>query len=815
MNRVIQSNLLKLAAVFLFFQTLIITLAPAVRLRTWDVDLRWSQWVALVVWALFVWRTHKSIVERLPDADPYLFPAIAFLSGWGLLTVWRLDPADPNLGPGFGPRQALWLGVSTVALLLGLRLPATLEFIRKYKYVLLSGGLLLTALTLLFGTNPAGYGPRLWLGCCGFYFQPSEPLKLLLVAYLAAYLADRLPINLNAFPLIYPTFLLSGIAILLLLFQRDLGTASIFIALYTIIIYLATGRRRTLLISAAMLVFMGVAGYYLVDIIRIRIDSWLDPWSDPGGGSYQIIQSILAIANGGLDGRGPGLGSPALVPVAISDFIFAAIAEETGLIGTVGLIAIFGLVLIRGLRIALRAPNIFRRLLAAGVTAYLGVQALLIIGGNLRLLPLTGVTLPFVSYGGSSLLTSFIALLILLLISNHLDEEPAPLLKPQPYFALGVFLSLGLFVAALANGWWAVVRGPDLLTRPDNPRRIIEDRYVPRGRLFDRTNGLINATEGQTGTFTRVYQYPDLAPVTGYNHPIYGQSGIEASMDEYLRGLRGNPAATIWWNHLLYGMSPNGLDVRLSLDLYLQYRADELMTDHHGAVLLLNAQSGEIFVMASHPTFNPGNLDEIGAGLNRDPDKPLINRATQGLYPTGTMIEPFEQALAGRPNKTLNQGELQKVYEAFGFNRAPVLRMQVAEPVFDTGEKDLHVSPLQVALASAALSNHGTVPAPRIATAVNTPNDGWVVLPALGTPFEAIPASAADETAQSMLVDGESYWAQLGHAESDESAVTWFIAGTPPNWQASPLVVVVLLEENNAQLAQRIGQELLIDAMNP
>ncbi|RPI93779.1 MAG: hypothetical protein EHM40_08785 [Chloroflexi bacterium] len=806
MNRVIQGNLLRLAAIFLFLQTVIITLAPAVRLRSWDVDYRWSHWVALLVWGLFILRAHQSISKHFPDIDPYLFPAAAFLSGWGLLTVWRLDE-------DFGARQALWLGISIVVLLLGLRLPATLEFLRKYKYLLLSGGLLLTALTLIFGTNPAGYGPRLWLGCCGVYFQPSEPLKLLLVTYLAAYLADKLPTRLSAFPLIYPTLLVSGLAILLLLFQRDLGTASIFVALYTIIIYLATGRRRTILISAVILVLMGIAGYYLIDIIRIRIDSWSSPWSDPVGGSYQIIQSILAIANGGPEGRGPGLGSPALVPVAISDFIFAAIAEETGLIGTVGLIAIFGIILIRGLRAALCAPDIFRRLLAAGVTAYFGVQTLLIIGGNLRLLPLTGVTLPFLSYGGSSLLTSFIGLSILLLISNHLDEEPAPLPKPQPYFALGVFLSLALFVTALANGWWAVVRGPDLLTRPDNPRRIIEDRYVPRGMLLDRTNTQINSTEGETGTYKRVYKYPDLSAVTGYNDPIYGQAGLEASLDEYLRGLRGNPATTIWWNHLLYGMAPEGLDVRLSLDLYLQFRADEMMIGHRGAVLLLNAETGETYVMASHPTFNPGHLSEIGARLNKDPSKPLINRAVQGLYPIGTLLEPFERALYG--SETTTEAELQTVYETFGFNRTPLLRMQVAEPTTDAEENDLHVSPLQVALAAAALTNHGTVPAPRIAMAVNTPNDGWVSLPALGSPFEALQAPAADETAQALSVNGQNYWAHTGHAESEESAVTWYITGTLPNWQATPLVVVVVLEEDNARLARRIGQELLIDAMSP
>jgi cell division protein FtsI/penicillin-binding protein 2 len=331
--------------------------------------------------------------------------------------------------------------------------------------------------------------------------------------------------------------------------------------------------------------------------------------------------------------------------------------------------------------------------------------------------------------------------------------------------------------------------------------------------LLDRTNTPIDTTEGTTGDYMRVYNYPQLAPVTGYNHPIYGQSGLEASLDEYLRGLRGNPSTTILWNHLLYGMSPHGLDVRLSLDLNYQHRADEMMAEHHGAVILLNAQSGEVYVMASHPTFDPTHLNEIGTRLNKDPNKPLINRAVQGLYPTGTLLEPFVRALYGEGTPT--QDQLQRVYETFGFNRTPLLRMQAAEAVLDPKTKDLHVSPLQVALAAAALSNHGTVPAPRVAVAVNTPNDGWVVLPALGTPFEALPAATADQTAQSLVQDSQSYWSYTGRAKSEESQVTWFIGGTPVNWQAAPLVVVALLEEDNAPLAQHIGQELLVDAMNP
>ncbi|MBU4224496.1 MAG: FtsW/RodA/SpoVE family cell cycle protein, partial [Chloroflexi bacterium] len=405
----IQSRLLKLAALFLFLYSLILTLAPAARERSWAVDYRWSHWLGFVIWAGLMALTHYQLRRRLPDSDPYLLPLAALLSGWGLLTVWRLDSS-------LGVRQALWLIVSSGVLILGLRLPADLRFLRRYKYLWLTGGLLLTALTLVFGSNPLGGGPRLWLGCCGVYFQPSEPLKLLLVVYLAAYLADRFHVgtfsrmNVSTFkranvqtylPLLLPTLIMTGLALLLLLVQRDLGTASIFIFLYTILLYLASGKKRVLLISLVGLGLAGIAGYFFFDVVRLRVDAWLNPWLDPSGRSYQIVQSLMAIANGGMIGRGPGMGSPGLVPISISDFIFSAISEETGLLGTIGLFALLGLFTAHGMRAALRAPDSFRRLLAAGLTVYLGAQSVLIIGGNLRLLPLTGVTLPFVSYGGS------------------------------------------------------------------------------------------------------------------------------------------------------------------------------------------------------------------------------------------------------------------------------------------------------------------------------------------------------------------------------------------------------------------------------
>jgi len=803
MNRNIQGSLLKTAGGFLILQTIIITLSPTVLERTWNANILWSHWFAVFAWGGFVLFSHSEFKKYLPDADPYLFPVATLLSGWGLLTIWRLEP-------DFGARQLLWFVISISVFNAGLRLHS-LKFLQRYKYLLLVCGFCLTALTLLFGANPSGYGPRLWLGIWGVYFQPSEPLKLLLIAYLAAYFSDKLPYRFRLTHILIPTMALGGIVIALLIAQRDLGTAAIFLALYTIIAYLATNRKSIILISILSLIVVGIAGYYLIGIVQVRIETWLYPWNDPQGGSYQVVQSLIAMASGGIEGRGPGLGHPGLVPVAISDFIYAAIAEETGLVGTVGLLALFGILITRGLRAALRAPDIFRRLLAAGISAYFGIQTILIIGGNTRLLPLTGVTLPFVSYGGSSLLTSFIAVLLLLIISNHTDEEPAPLESPSPYLALNGFLLLGLVCIALITGWWAVIRGPDLLLRTDNLRRVIEESYVPRGAILDRSNSPITITVGKTGTFERKYIYPDLAPIVGYDHPRYGQAGLERVLDGYLRGLNGTPASSIWLNHLLYGMSPDGLDIRLSLDLGLQSHADAMMNGHPGAVILVDAKSGEILVMASHPTFDANFLEETAANLLADPDKPLINRATQGIYPSGSIMEPFAQAVFDKP--TLNDTQWQAVYDAFGFLLPPSLRMDVATST--RSDYNFYVSPLQMVLASAALSNGGIIPAPRIATAVNTPINGWVVLREEGKPFEVGQLSAVADAILSYVDEGNNYWSHVGQAHDDQSSVTWFIGGTLPTWQASPLAIVVVLEENNPKAARSIGRELLMDAMNP
>ena len=379
----IERRLLVLAAAFLFFYSLALSLSPAVWARSWQTTYRWEHWLGFAIWVGMFALAHTRARRLLPGRDPYLLPLGAILAGWGMLTIWRQLPE-------FGLRQAVWLLVGAGLLIAGMSLPGDLAFLRRYKYLWLSSALVLTAATLLFGVNPLGYGPPMWLGCCGFYLQPSEPLKLLLIAYLAAYMAGRQPFLVLAhapgpsrprrmaglLPLLAPTLIMTGLALVILVVQRDLGTAAIFLFLYAVVVYVASGKRRVLILAVAGLIAASLLGYFLFDVVRLRVEAWLNPWLDPSGRSYQIVQSLISIANGGLIGRGPGVGSPTLVPLAHSDLVFSAIAEEIGLVGVVAMLLLFALLSIRGLRAALFAQDHYHRYLAAGLTALIAGQGL-------------------------------------------------------------------------------------------------------------------------------------------------------------------------------------------------------------------------------------------------------------------------------------------------------------------------------------------------------------------------------------------------------------------------------------------------------
>ncbi len=832
-----------------------------------------------------IWLAHRQLARFLPERDPYLFPVAAFLSGWGLLTIWRLSSV-------LALRQTAWLILVGMVFVLTLRYnrgqagSKILAYLRRYKYVWLTSGLVLTAVTLFFGTNPLGSGPRLWLGCCGIYFQPSEPLKLLLVIYLAAYLADRQissGTSRRLLPLLIPTLLMTGLALLLLIFQRDMGTAAIFMMLYAVIVYAGTGNKNVLFASLAILLFAAIAGYALFDVVKVRLDAWINPWLDPTGGSFQIVQSLMAVANGGLIGRGVGLGSPGLVPIAQSDFIFSAIVEESGLLGAIGILGLLALLVSRGMRLALKTEDTFMRLLAIGLVVHLVGQSILIIGGNLRLLPLTGVTLPFVSNGGSSLLVSFFELLCLLLISAQPVAAPAS----QPghvktltslNLLISAVLMIGLAGAALMAGWWSVVRAQDLLSRTDNPRRSIDDRYVLRGAFLDRNEHPLSDSSGAPGEIVRYYRYPALGPLLGYTDPAYGQAGLESSLDAYLRGRQGYPTLTMAWERLLYGQTPAGLNVRLSLDLKLQTAVDQLLAGHDGAVVLINAATGEVVAMASSPTFNANSLDANWQSLVNDPRSPLLNRATMGMYPAGNALgvflladslhvatDPIENpnpagcALIPGGNSWANsiaagcsepirqlassissEGLIAQL-DKLGFFTAPTFPVETLSSVkpeaitdaftYITGMSPdlqsgnyLRVSPLQMALAAASLSNGGEKPVARLAMAVENPRGGWVMLPVNGQAQAALtPQSAAkvsDALADADLPIWQTVSGQKDQNAAGESAIlnqgyTWYLGGTLPEWKGAQLAIAVLLEEDNPGKAQEIGRSIFQRALFP
>ncbi len=850
------------AAGFIFVYSTILTLAPAVRLHTWTVPYRWNHWGGVLAWLIGFAILHRQTRHQTPERDPYLLPILALLSGWGLLTIWRLDPA-------FGLRQTLWLLLCQALFWFGLKRPHLLEELRRYKYLSLSGILLLTALTLLFGAYPGGLGPRLWLGCCGIYFQPSEALKLLLVIYLAAYMAERQATTIGLLQILTPALLLVGSSITLLAVQRDLGAASLLIALFTLIIYLATGKRRVLIISSLLLICAGFIGYRMFDVIRLRVDAWLNPWPDSAGRSFQIVQSLLAFASGGFLGSGPGLGSPGVVPVAHSDFIFTAIGEESGLLGGIGLLLLLGILTVRGFQTALSAQNAYQRLLAGGITIYLISQSILIIGGNLRLLPLTGVTLPFVSYGGSSLLISFISLLLLLRISNETQDQPAPLRHPGPYITIGALLLSGLLALALLQGWWGIIRSQDLAARPDNPRSIIADRYVARGQLLDRSNHVLAFTDGQPGQYIRRIPNPVTAPVTGYHNSIYGQAGAEFGFNNYLRGLEGTPTSLIWYHSLLYSQPPLGLDVRLSLDLDLQTQASNLLEGKTGSLILLNSNTGEILAMSSSPSFDPNQIESEWQTWIADPRAPLLNRAVQGLYPPGRALLPFllSERLSntdlpnfpasltytiqgqtfscatlpdpqtnwntilrqGCPGAALRLGEgktnqdFQQLYERLGFTQPPTLPLPVSSPILPIGQIDpklsalgqdgLRISPLQMALASAALTQQGIRPAPRLGLAINTPAQSWIVF-ANQQGQTALPSNGIVRAWPMLAAPDLPIWETSASASGDEQEpIAWYLSGSQPTWQGNPFTLVLVLEDAEpteaAQLGHQFWQDLL------
>ena len=376
------------------------------------------------------------VVRRLaPTADPILLPLAALLNGIGYVVITTTpDPINPHLPEHLAGLQAAWTAVGLGAFVATLVVVRRLRVLARYRYTFALVGIGLLLLPLVPHVGRKVNGSQIWVNVGPVGFQPGEIAKIVLAIFFASYLVDKRellamrtfrlgPFNLPEPKHLGPVLVAWGLSVMIMVSQNDLGSSLMFFTLFVVMLWVATSRTSYLVVGATL---FGAAAYFSWSQfahVKERVSIWLDPWKDPVRSGYQPIKAAFAMANGGLIGTGLGLGNQDSIPYIQTDFVFAAVAQQMGLFGATLVIVAFMLIVGSGLRIAARADHAFDKLLAVGLTTLIGTQSFLIISGVVRLLPLTGLALPFVSYGGSSLVSSWILIALLLRISDESNRR--------------------------------------------------------------------------------------------------------------------------------------------------------------------------------------------------------------------------------------------------------------------------------------------------------------------------------------------------------------------------------------------------------
>ena len=605
---------------------------------------------------------HIAVRRFAPAADPALLPIVLMLSGIGIAFVKRLAPS-------LADRQTLWLFLSIVAMVAVLVLVPNISRLTDYKFTLMVAGLVLLLLPAFIGSEI--YGSKIWLTFFGFSFQPGEIAKVLIVLFLAGYLADNremlsaggrnfLGIRFPEPKAMVPLLTMWALSLVILIFERDLGSALLFYGIFLVMVYITTGR-LVYVVGGLVLAFVGCyTAYRVFSHVQLRVSVWLDPYSDRNGAAYQLVQAIYSLADGGLIGSGIGRGMPSYIPVVYSDYIFVAIAEEMGLLGASGVLMLYMLFAVRGLTISARARSDIDSFTATGLTASVILQAFVIVGGTTRLIPMTGITLPFISQGGSSLLASFIILGLLLRAGDSGTGHQTEMIgvpgaeggilgrltlgKRLTFFTQALSCLLALCI--INTSWYMLFNAQSIRRDPYNSHTIARNTNIPRGAILS-SDGLVYAYSAldDQGLWQRYYpQAYSAAHIIGYQSTTYGASGIEARYSETLAGNRD--FAT--WDSVVKSMAGSeqpGNDVHLTLDSQIQQAADQVLAGEYGSVVVLNAKTGEVLALSSSPGFNPAEIDLIlantgddGTGLGGGSSN-LYNRGTQALYAPGSTFK--------------------------------------------------------------------------------------------------------------------------------------------------------------------------------
>lgn len=619
------------------------------------------------IFAAFV-IAHIATRRFAPGADPALLPIAFALSGIGIAFVTRL-------APDLAVNQVMWLFLGVAFMVLVLAFVRNLDKVANYKYTLMIVGFLLLLSPLVPGLGQEIYGSRIWLSLGGFSFQPGEIAKIIIVLFLAGYLAQNRemlsvftvrvgPFRLPDVRTLLPLILMWGVALLIVVFEKDLGSALVLFFMFLVMLYVATGKKFYLAIGLGLIAVGGVGAFLAFDHVQVRVNTWLDPFADAQNTGYQLTQAIYSIADGDLFGVGLGNGLAEQIPVVESDFIFADIAEEIGLLGAAGVLLLFLCFAIRGFVTAARAKSDVSSFVAVGLTSVIVLQAFIIVGGVTRLIPLTGITLPFISQGGSSLLASFIIVGLLLRCGDEgtgVGQEMTSATSSLHANSVLGRVSLGkrlshsmlfcsaLFALLVANLTMIMVVQADYYQgMPGNNHSLAKEARTERGTI-STYDGVVLAQSVPTedGTFERVYPAGDLASqVVGYSSARFGTSGIEQAYNDTLKGKENFASWTDVLNSFA-GIGGAGNDVALTLNSKIQQAAQDALSGETGACVVMDPDTGAILAMASSPTYDAADFETVIEQANADSsDTRLINRAIHALYSPGSTFKIVSLATA-------------------------------------------------------------------------------------------------------------------------------------------------------------------------
>ncbi|MCR5583143.1 MAG: FtsW/RodA/SpoVE family cell cycle protein [Eggerthellaceae bacterium] len=613
---------------------------------------------------------HLAVRKWAPAADPAILPIAFALSGIGIAFITRL-------APDMAIRQVMWLFLGIVCMIGVLVFMKNIDRTANYKYTLMIFGILLLLSPMLPGIGTEISGSRIWLSLGSFSFQPGEIAKILIVLFLAGYLAAnremlsvftmRLgPLRLPDIRTLLPMLLVWGLALIVVIFEKDLGSALVVFFVFLTMLYVTTGKRVYIAVAIILLAIGGVFAYSAFSHVQIRVSTWLDPFADAQGTGYQLCQAIYSMADGGIFGVGIGNGLCDKIPVVESDYIFAAICEEAGLLGAAGVLLLFVAFAVRGIVTAARAKSDVSSFIATGLTASIVLQAFIIVGGVTRLIPLTGLTLPFISQGGSSLLASFIAVGMLLKCGDEatgVGREMTGAIGGSAHAQTGVLgrVALGkrltglmiviclMFAVLVANLTLLMVVNADYYQNlSTNNHTTAKEATRERGTI-STSDGVVLAQsiQNEDGTYTRIYPAGVLAShVVGYSSTKYGTSGIESACNDTLSGSTDFATWTDVINNYA-GISTSGNDVKLTINSEIQQAAQDALDGYSGACVVLDPETGAVLALASSPTYDAAEFESL---LSNSTDSAssdaLYNRATQALYAPGSTFKMLTLATA-------------------------------------------------------------------------------------------------------------------------------------------------------------------------